>query len=185
MDPVAIQILEDGWRKDAGVLQSSVDIMRHRLAEESEARWAATAYEINRFFNVLEKSFERLCVTFENHFEKGGSYHERLIERMEMEISGIRPAFLPQDALHPVRELKGFRHVVRHAYDLELDSERLIRLVGQAETVAQGFPFWCETFLVEVRRFYAESSGDVNGFLLRQGFGGQESRHSEGSQDDA
>jgi hypothetical protein len=73
MDPVAIQILEDGWRKDARVLQGAVETMRSCLNEDSRGRLAATAYELNRFFNILEKSFERLCQTFENHFEKDGT----------------------------------------------------------------------------------------------------------------
>ena len=154
MDPVAIQILEDGWRKDARVLQGAVDTMRSCLAEDSRGRLAATAYELNRFFNVLEKSFERLCETFENHFEKDGSYHERLIERMELEISGIRPAFLPPEALPAVRELKGFRHVMRHAYELELDPERIARFVDDADTISRSFPAWCEAFLREVRVIY-------------------------------
>ena len=124
------------------------------MAEESEGRWAATAFELNRFFNVLEKSFERLCETFENHFEKGGSYHERLIERMELGIGGIRPAFLPPEARRPVRELKGFRHVMRHAYDLDLDPERISRLVAEAAEVAEAFRGWCERFLTEVRQQY-------------------------------
>jgi len=154
MDPVAIQILEDGWRKDARVLAGAVDTMRSCLAEDAGGRLAATAYELNRFFNVLEKSFERLCETFENHFEKGGSYHERLIERMELEISGIRPAFLPPEALPAVRELKGFRHVMRHAYELELDPDRIATFVDDADTVSRSFPGWCEAFLREVRVIY-------------------------------
>lgn len=152
MDPVAIQILEDGWRKDAATLQQAVETMRTRLAENSEGRWAATAFELNRFYNILEKSFERTCETFENHFQKGGSYHEKLIERMELEIHGIRPAFLPREALPAIRELKGFRHVMRHAYDLHLDPDRLTRLVHLAEDVGQAFPKWCASFLLEARK---------------------------------
>jgi hypothetical protein len=152
MDPVAIQILEDSWKRDAGFMKASVDNMHALLDEKSGGRLAATAFELNRFFNVLEKSFERLCETFENHFEKGESYHERLIERMEMEISGIRPAFLPQEMRRSVRELKGFRHVMRHAYDLELDEDRIRKLVGDARRVREGFPAWCEDFLSAVRR---------------------------------
>lgn len=157
MDPIAIQVLEDGWRKDAGVLRSAVESMRNHLGEGNECRWAAAAYELNRFFNVLEKSFERLCETFENHFEKSGSYHEKLIERMEMEITGIRPAFLPPEARRSVRELKGFRHVIRHAYDLELDPGRMIQLVAEAESISAGFPVWCRTFLDAVRQRYQAS----------------------------
>jgi len=151
MDPIAIQILEEGWQKDAEVLAKIHGLMQARLSESTDGRWAATAYELNRFYNVLEKSFERLCETFENHFEKTGSYHERLIERMELPISGIRPAFLKPEALVAIRELKGFRHVFRHAYDLELNPLRIEALVLKSEICANAFPVWCKEFLQVVR----------------------------------
>lgn len=151
MDPVALQILEDGWRQDAAVMAESVRTMRDRLAEETDGRWAAAGYEINRIYNILEKAFERLCETFENHFEKSGNYHEKLIERMQLEIRGIRPAFLPADAILSVRELKGFRHIFRHAYDLRLDPERMVKLASRAEWCGTAFPWWCDAFLAAVR----------------------------------
>ena len=40
---------------------------------------------------------------------------ERLIQRLALTLPGIRPAFIPKDGVRAVRELKGFRHVVRHA----------------------------------------------------------------------
>lgn len=151
MDPVAVQILEEGWKKDGKVLSEVAAVIDQRLAERHAASAAAAAYELNRFYNVLVKSFERLCETFENHFEKGAAYHERLIERMELPVSGIRPCFLPPEALPAVRELKGLWHVMRHGYDLQLDLGRLASLAGHAGRVAEAFPHWCTAFLAEVR----------------------------------
>ena len=62
----------------------------------------------------MEKAFERLCEAFENHLEKTGRYHDTLIERVTLDLKGIRPAFLPADAVRDIRELKGFRHLFRH-----------------------------------------------------------------------
>lgn len=150
MDPVALQILADGWRRDAETLHACVLLLRERLADPSPGKWSAAGYELNRGYNVLKKSFERLCETFENHFEKTGNYHDKLIERVTLEITGIRPALLPAEAIRPVRELKGFRHLFRHAYDLELDPDRLLKIADHAEFCAAGFPRWCETFLQKV-----------------------------------
>lgn len=151
MDPVALQILEDGWKRDAHVIGQAARIMRERLNEQTDGRWAAAGYEVNRIYNVLEKSFERLCETFENHFEKSGNYHEKLIERMQIAIQGIRPAFLPEDSIRPIRELKGFRHIFRHAYDLELEPKRIGQIASEAEWCAAQFPRWCSAFLASAR----------------------------------
>jgi hypothetical protein len=43
--------------------------------------------------------FERVCEDFENHFEKRGEYHEKLIQRLSLNLEGIRPAFIPQSQI--------------------------------------------------------------------------------------
>jgi len=156
MDRIAIQILEDGWAQDARVMQRALATLQARLAESSEGRFAAAAYEINRIYNILGKSFERLCESFENHLEKKGRYHDSLIERVSLELTGIRPAFLPSDAIRPVRELKGFRHLFRHAYDLDLDPERVRAAAGNAAHCVGSFAGWCREFLATVRTRYRD-----------------------------
>lgn len=156
MDRIALQILEDGWEQDDRAMRRALATLGNRLSESTDGRWAAAAFEINRIDNILEKSFERLCESFENHLEKKGRYHDTLIERVTLDLKGIRPAFLPLDAVRDVRELKGFRHLFRHAYDLDLDP---VRVAAAAENVARcvaGFDGWCRAFLDEVRRRYGD-----------------------------
>jgi len=151
MDAVGIQILEDELRKDAEVLNRAALQAREMLEEQSAGHLPACGYELNRFYNILEKAFERIAETFENHFDKRGDYHERLISRMNLEIQGVRPCFLPDELLEAVRELKGFRHIFRHAYDLKLDPGRLTPLVAYAESLSEQFDGLCERFLRIVR----------------------------------
>lgn len=105
MDRIALQILEDGWEQDGRAMRRAIVTLRDRLAESTDGRWAAAAFEINRIYNILEKAFERLCESFENHLRKTGRYHDTLIERVTLDLKGIRPAFLPGDAVRDVREL--------------------------------------------------------------------------------
>lgn len=42
-----------------------------------------------------------------------------------MAIPGIRPKLLSQESYRVLNELRGFRHIFRHAYDYELDPERV------------------------------------------------------------
>jgi len=156
MDRIALQILEDGWEQDGRAMRRALATLRERLSESTDGRWAAAAFEINRIYNILEKSFERLCETFENHLEKTGRYHDTLIERVTLDLKGIRPAFLPLDAVRDVRELKGFRHLFRHAYDLDLDPVRVAAAVDNASRCVAGFDAWCRVFLDEVRRRYGD-----------------------------
>lgn len=156
MDRIALQILEDGWEQDGRAMRRAMNTLGNRLSESTDGRWAAAAFEINRTYNILEKSFERLCESFENHLEKTGRYHDTLIERVTLDLKGIRPAFLPLDAVRDVRELKGFRHLFRHAYDLDLDPVRVTAAAENAARCVAGFDGWCRAFLEEVRRRYGD-----------------------------
>jgi len=122
----------------------------------AESRWAAAAFQINRIDDILEKAFERLCETFENHLEKNGRYHDTLIERVTLDLKGIRPAFLPPDAVRDIRELKGFRHLFRHAYDLDLDPVRIEVAAENASRCVARFNGWSKAFLATVRDRYRD-----------------------------
>lgn len=152
MDALGLTILERELAADGLVLREASSAAALRLRERAGGFAEASAYELARYYTVLEKSFERVCLAFENHFDKRHDYHERLLQRMAIDLPGIRPAFIPSTELAALRDLKGFRHVVRHAYDLTLRPSRLAELVVDAERIAGAFPRWTGEFVVAVRK---------------------------------
>ena len=52
-------------------------------------------------------------------------------QRMLIEIEGIRPGLLSNAGYKLLNELRGFRHVFRHAYSYGLDKERVSALLGK------------------------------------------------------
>lgn len=151
MARVGLAILEQELAADATVMAEAARLAAERLADEHAGHLSACGYELNRFYNVLEKSFERLCEAFENHFEKAGDYPERLLERVSLDLPGIRPRFLPAELRTHVRELKSFRHFFRHAYDPILRADRLAELVAGAIDVSAAFPEWIRQFCAAIR----------------------------------
>jgi hypothetical protein len=143
MDATGLTILLRELAADCAVAQAAATRAARRLNEGAPGSLEACAYELTRFYNIFERMLERICDEFENHFEKRGDYRERLLQRLSLDLAGIRPAFVPQDRIADVRELKGFRHVVRHAYDLTLRPDRLAELVAIAERLARDLPVWC------------------------------------------
>jgi hypothetical protein len=151
MDAIGLAILERELASDAAILRDANRNARLRLSAPTPGFAEACAYELARFYTVLEKSFERVCTACENHFVKDQDYHERLFQRITLDLPGLRPAFVPRDALDSLRELKGFRHLVRHAYDLTLRPERLAELATAADLVASRYPGWIDGFVAAVR----------------------------------
>lgn len=151
MDAASLTILLKELADDCVVAHDAAYKGGLRLQEQAPGSLEACAYELARFYNVFEKMLELICEEFENHFEKQGDYHERLLKRLSLNLEGIRPAFIPKEKLPDVRELKGFRHVVRHAYDLKLRADRLTEFTVIAERIALELPTWCAELGAKVR----------------------------------
>ncbi len=152
MDAAGLTILLQELGADSAVASASAKKASERLKEDAGGgRLEACAYELGRFYNVLERMFERICDEFENHFERRGDFHEKLIQRLGLRLEGIRPGFIPKERMTEVRELKGFRHLMRHAYDLTLREDRLRELSRTAEIIAREIPAWCDEFGRQIR----------------------------------
>jgi hypothetical protein len=151
MDAAGLIVLLAELDADSAVASDAARKASQRISEDALGHLEACAYELARLYNVLEKIFERICEQFENHFERRGDYHERLIQRLSLDLEGIRPAFIPKGRVQAIRELKGFRHVTRHAYDIVLRKDRLAELVQIAETVSAELPGWSHDFVAAVR----------------------------------
>lgn len=151
MDAAGLSILLKEMEVDCAVARDAADNAAQRVSEETPGHLEACAYELARFYNSVERMLERICEEFENHFEKRGDYHEKLLQRLSLRLDGIRPAFIPANELAELRELKGFRHVMRHAYDLTLRENRLSELARIAARLARQLPPWCEEFGNQVR----------------------------------
>lgn len=97
MDASGLTILLKELEADCEVALQASQKAVQRLQEGVPGGLEACAYELSRFYNVFERMLERICEEFENHFERRGDFHERLIQRLSLELEGIRPAFIPKD----------------------------------------------------------------------------------------
>ena len=152
MDALGLEILERELAADRKVMADAAGKAGARIREASPGHLEACAYEIARFYTVFERLLENICEAFENHFERQGDWHEKLLVRLGLDLPGMRPAFFPQDSLADLREIKRFRHVIRHAYDLTLREDRLRELVAIVERVNASMLDWCRNFSSAVRR---------------------------------
>ena len=84
------------------------------------------AFTIHGIYGVLENSFLRVSKFFENNLPSD-CWHKVLVERMALEIPGLRPAVLsePTDRKR-VMELLKFRHRFRNLYGEDLDVTKTI-----------------------------------------------------------
>lgn len=152
MDGVGLEILERELAADRRVLLDAARKASDRIGETHPGHLEACAYELARFYTVFERMLENICEAFENHFERDGDWHEKILTRLSLDLPGLRPALIPEAAVGNLRELKRFRHLIRHAYDLTLRQDRLRELTEFATATSRALPTWHAEFLATVRR---------------------------------
>lgn len=90
-----------------------------------EFDYAALGYTIHNIYNLYENYFLRIAKFFENNLGSS-AWHKELVDRMALQIEGMRPALLNRDELFLFHELRGFRHLFRNIYQSSLDVEKLL-----------------------------------------------------------
>ncbi|HNQ88299.1 MAG TPA: hypothetical protein PKM73_06780 [Verrucomicrobiota bacterium] len=101
-------------------------------------------------YNAIEQMGLRVAKAFENNIDDEQGWHSALLHRLTLEIAGVRPALIPGDLKPDLEELKAFRHVFVHAYELQLDPDKLALLLKYARKVADRLPGSVEAFARKV-----------------------------------
>lgn len=83
------------------------------------------AYQLHNLYCAFEDLFRIVAHFFENHIDERVGWHKELLGRMTLEIKGVRPRFISEAAYEFLSDLRGFRHVFRHAYGVELEAEKI------------------------------------------------------------
>ena len=156
MDELGLAVLKAELNADCQILTEASVLARRRWAGGGEGDLEACAFQLARFYNIVEQMGLRIAKAFENNIDDEEGWHMELIRRLTLEIPGVRPPFFPPGMATDLKELRGFRHVIHHAYDLTLDKARVGQLVAYAERVAQSLPEVCEQFVQRVTKLVSD-----------------------------
>jgi hypothetical protein len=114
--------------------------LRSRLESEPDD-WilaAAMAFEIERWYTAIESLLVRILRTLEGDAPIGPAHHREVLRLASLAVEPLRPALVPPAAESDLRELLGFRHFARHAYDVEPEPARMLEhgaRVGRLQVV--------------------------------------------------
>jgi len=89
----------------------------------------STGYWMHNLYCAFEDLFKLVAGYWENNLTANGDFHVYLLKRMIINIKEVRPALLSMESFEYLNELRGFRHVFRHAYSYGLDDERVAYLI--------------------------------------------------------
>jgi len=109
-----------------GLAKKAVTIEKQHVTVEAVE---SAGYWMHNLYCAFEDLFKLVAGFWENNLSANGEYHIHLLKRMLVEIEGVRPALLSIAGYRYLNELRGFRHVFRHAYSYGLDDERVSALL--------------------------------------------------------
>lgn len=120
---------------------------------------AATALHLETLYTAVEGLFGRVANTMEGSLPKGDDWHRLLLEQMTLDIEGVRPAVIDADLARQLDLLRRFRHRIRHAYEEELDRQRMAEVLAARVAALDALPSALEsieTFLDRAARTLEE-----------------------------
>lgn len=91
---------------------------------------AASAY-VEDFYSGCERLAERIAVALDGGLPQGKNWHKQLLQQMVETGRPNRPPLWDRTLLSKLDEYRSFRHRVRHLYNIELDSEKVVKLAEQ------------------------------------------------------
>ena len=115
---------------DLGRIADRIADIWERGTEESY-RVDAAALNLHGFYAGLERVFEVIATRIDQTEPAGPHWHQELLDQMNTEIPNVRPAVLSSPARRKLDRYRGFRHVVRNVYTIELDPQQIEPLVAE------------------------------------------------------
>lgn len=106
---------------------------------EEDPELYVVAVCLHHAYGSLESALERIARTFEGSPPPGPRWHAELLDRMGLQLDGIRPAVLSPSSRAAARELLAFWHFFRHSYGSSLNPrllrERSLALIDASPTL--------------------------------------------------
>ena len=117
---------------------SEIESLYERLENYADAPTTTeqailAGYYLHNLYNAFENICLNVAKTFENQIDDRSQWHTVLLKRMTLDVEGLRPKLLSTEAYQCLDELRRFRHLFRNAYTIELDPQRIVIVITQAQ----------------------------------------------------
>jgi hypothetical protein len=112
--------------------------------QSTESALVITGY-LSNYYTCLETAMLRISRHFENNLPASG-WHRALLEKMTLEIPGIRPSVFDDSTAQDLAEILRFRYFSRYYFGLDYDWDRIRLVIAKFESTR-------EPIRIAMRRF--------------------------------
>jgi len=152
MDEKQLSILCSEIEYQIEIIEAVFDKISDRKQYINDVRGLESlAYQLHNLYSAFEDLFLIIAKHFENTIEDESRYHIELLQRMSIDIEGVRPPLLKRETMNWLDELRAFRHVFRHAYSYEIDKKKLQIVLEAAENLSECYKDDVANFLKRLK----------------------------------
>lgn len=109
--------------KKLGTLEKEMaEVLSRKRLSFFETRTSGSI--LHDFYSGIEKIFKKIAVRIDGDIPIGMDWHTELIERMTVDIDGVRPAVINDDLSKTLFEYLRFRHLFRNVYGFKLEWDK-------------------------------------------------------------
>lgn len=163
--PCKIALLDQHLRKlrisileaDIQTRQKLVDVIYGKIAKRQKGYaqdrivLESLAFQLHNLYCAFESLFRIVADHFENRHIEQKAQNKKLLNRMKLNIAGIRPSFISVPAFVLLSELLDFRHVVRHDYRIKLEPAKIKIVLQKALVLRKIYPKDIAAFLAQLK----------------------------------
>lgn len=142
--------IESTNRRQARLYEKLDQSWQRYQATNDHSYLVETAFYLNQLYSGYERVFHEVAGVFENTVDSL-RWHKSLLERMRLAIEGLRPALIGDETFRCLNELRAFRHFFRHAYDTDLEPEKIALVVKKALRLKDLWDSDCQAFTAFLR----------------------------------
>jgi hypothetical protein len=109
------------------------------------------AFQLHNLYCAFECLFRIVDDHFENRLIDQKARNKKLLNRMKLNIAGIRPSFISDPAFVLLNDLRDFRHVIRHDYKVKLEPAQMKIVLNKALALKIIYKKDIATFLARLK----------------------------------
>ncbi|MDD9984026.1 MAG: hypothetical protein OXU81_22160 [Gammaproteobacteria bacterium] len=134
--PELVAVIQAHRRRLEAVCRSMESALDGEIVQLGKTPMSAliVAGLLENYYTCLATIFLRISQSFENKLDPA-RWHNDLLQKMTLEIEGVRTAAVSEETFSPLFELLKFRHFKRYYSELEYDWDRLDFLVTKLRQV--------------------------------------------------
>lgn len=158
-----LTLIENDRQAIRVLVQEAVQVIAGWSDTPPKVEVAGVALVMHHVYTAAEHMFQKIAEVIDETSYRSEAWHRELLRSMGIPIRGIRDNVIRDDTLRKLDELRGFRHVVRHAYEYQLNAERVKTLAAELPALEALFERDPSRFADELKRRIADLEAWENG----------------------